>query len=137
MSCYKLATIPLLDTSNVTDMTGMFNSCKELVSVPDLDYGKVTHLAQFIGVNNPDLASTKLETIPDMSTVTSALTNCTKAFKNVVNAKYGIYDAYLALSSVNPANHDECFTNCGINTAEGRAQLEQIPESWGGLKVGE
>lgn len=136
-NCYLLTTIPTLNTSNVTNMTAMFNSCKELVSVPNLDYSKVTNLTQFIGVNNLDFASTKLETIPDMSTVTSALTNCTKAFKNVVNAKYGIYDAYLALSSVNPANHDECFTNCGSNTAEGRAQLEQIPESWGGLKVGE
>ena len=132
--CDNLITIPALDTSNVTTMYGMFYACKELESVPALDYGKVTELTQFIGGNNSSLVSTKLETIPDMSTVTSALTDCTRAFKNIRNAKYGILEAYNYLNAANPTTYTDCFTNCGINTLEGHYQLNQIPTSWGGLQ---
>lgn len=38
----KLELVPKLDTSNVTDMFGMFKGCKRLEEVPQLDYSKVT-----------------------------------------------------------------------------------------------
>ena len=42
--CSRLTTVPLLDTSNVTNMNHMFGDCKELVSVPPFDTSKVTNM---------------------------------------------------------------------------------------------
>ena len=44
-SCKKLTTIPLLDTSKVTNMYYMFNSCPALTTVPALNAGKVTNMS--------------------------------------------------------------------------------------------
>ena len=42
--CYSLVSIPLLDTSNVTDMYDMFGFCYSLTSIPLLDTSKVTDM---------------------------------------------------------------------------------------------
>lgn len=42
--CYSLTTIPQLDTSNVTTMDYMFNNCHSLTTIPLLDTSKVTSL---------------------------------------------------------------------------------------------
>ena len=41
--CNALASVPALDTSQVTTMQSMFNNCKALTSVPDMDASKVTN----------------------------------------------------------------------------------------------
>lgn len=41
-NAYKLKTIPELDTSNVTDMHGMFANCSGLTSIGELDASKCT-----------------------------------------------------------------------------------------------
>lgn len=43
--CYNLENFPVLDTSDVTDMTGLFQNCKKLTIVPQLNLVKVTSLA--------------------------------------------------------------------------------------------
>ena len=43
-SCNSLTTVPLYNTSNVTDMNNMFLSCKSLTSVPLFDTSKVTDM---------------------------------------------------------------------------------------------
>ena len=43
--CSKLTTIPLLDTSNVTNMSSMFAYCNRLESVPALDASKCTNFS--------------------------------------------------------------------------------------------
>lgn len=40
--CINLKTIPLLNTSKVTNMTAMFYGCSNLESIPALDFSKVT-----------------------------------------------------------------------------------------------
>ena len=35
---------PLLDTSNVTDMSNMFSSCKNLINIPLLDTSSATNM---------------------------------------------------------------------------------------------
>ena len=42
--CESLTTIPLLDTSKVTNMRNMFNYCRELITIPLLDTSKVTNM---------------------------------------------------------------------------------------------
>ena len=44
-SCSNLTTIPQLDTSNVTDMGAMFNYCSNLTTIPQLDTSKVTNMS--------------------------------------------------------------------------------------------
>ena len=65
--CSALTTIPQLDTSNVTNMSSMFNGCYTLTAIPQLDTSSVTSMSSmFIGCS-------VLTTIPqlDTSNVTS------------------------------------------------------------------
>ena len=57
-----IKTIPLLDTSNVTDMHSMFYGCKNLISIPQLDTSNVTNMNQMF------LDCTSLTTIPQLDT---------------------------------------------------------------------
>jgi surface protein len=43
-NCSSLTTIPQLDTSNVTDMYYMFHNCNSLTSIPLLDTSNVTNM---------------------------------------------------------------------------------------------
>ena len=43
-SCASLTTVPLFDTSNVTNMSQMFQSCASLTTVPLLDTSNVTNM---------------------------------------------------------------------------------------------
>ena len=76
-NCTALTTIPQLDTSNVTDMNSMFNNCTALTAIPQLDTSNVTNM------NNMFYNCRALTTIPqlDASNVTnmgSMFTNCAK-----------------------------------------------------------
>jgi hypothetical protein len=64
------------------------------------------------------------------------VTRCYNMFSNCPNVKSGqkaLYDKLSAISTI--TNHTDCFKNCGSDTPEGRAELAQIPESWGGTMV--
>ena len=43
-SCNSLTTIPLLDTSNVTNMSYMFDYCSSLTTIPQLDTSNVINM---------------------------------------------------------------------------------------------
>ena len=50
--CSSLTTIPLIDTSNVTNMASMFNGCYKLEAIPLIDTSNVTDMASmFNGCN--------------------------------------------------------------------------------------
>lgn len=52
-SCKNLTTIPLLDTSSVTNMYSMFNGCDNLIEVPMLDTSQVIDMSyMFYGCDN-------------------------------------------------------------------------------------
>ena len=42
--CSSLTSIPLLNTSNVTDMSYMFDNCASLTTIPQMDTSKVTNM---------------------------------------------------------------------------------------------
>ena len=64
---YYIKKIPLIDTSNVTNMNSMFSACKELRNIPQLNTSAVTNM------NNTFYDCGYLKTIPqlDTSNVTS------------------------------------------------------------------
>ena len=133
--CTNLKEIPNFNTASATSMKYMLNALTSVTSIPKLDYSNVTDLYMFAGVNNPDLAPQRMESLPDMSTITSKLTTCEGAFKNIRNVKYNILNTYNILKECNPKTTTDCFYNCGIDTQEGKEQLLQIPATWGGLKA--
>ena len=135
--CESLIEIPEFDTSNVTDMSGMFRGDKvgtlpavdmKLESVPNFDYSKVTKFSNFMNHN------ISLSEIPEMN-IEANVTTCEGMFKDCPNIKSGQKALYDKLSAINTiTNHTDCFKNCGNDTEEGRAELAQIPTSWGGTK---
>ena len=132
-SCYALKRIPRINTAKVTDMTGTMNACPALAELPVFDYSSATVIKLLAGANSADKTSPSIDRIPNLDTMTDKLEDCDSAFRNLRHVKYGILEAYNVLLACNPSTHKYCFTNCGIDTDEGRAQLEQIPASWGGL----
>ena len=60
--CSNLISIPTLDTSKATNMDSMFSSCSRLISIPTLDTSKVTDMGgMFVSCSN-------LTTIPTLDT---------------------------------------------------------------------
>ena len=72
--CSNLTTIPQLDTSNVTNMYSMFVNCPKLITIPQLNTSKVTNM------NEMFFACSKLDTIPQLDT--SNVTSMTRMFGN-------------------------------------------------------
>ena len=58
----RLKFAPMVDTSNVTDMSGMFERCSALISIPQLDTSNV------ISMNSMFSRCTALTTIPQLDT---------------------------------------------------------------------
>ena len=131
--CYALRRLPRLELGSAQNLKAVFNALPSITDVPKFDYSSATSIEQILGVGNPDLAPQHMDYLPDMGTLTDKLVTCKGAFKNIRNVKYGLLEAYEVLKSCNPTTYTDCFLNCGIDTEEGRAQLNQIPQSWGGL----
>ena len=70
--CSLLTTIPLLDTANVTSMSGMFDSCSDLTSIPQLNTSNVTSMDDMFNL------CSNLTTIPLLDT--SKVTNMARMF---------------------------------------------------------
>ena len=100
--CVSLISVALFDTSNITDMYQMFISCRNLTSIPLFD--------------------------------TTNVTNMEWTFKGCLNVQSGALALYQQASSQAnpPTDHYMTFTDCGIETQTGAAELAQIPSSWGG-----
>lgn len=105
-SCWSLKEVPVFDTSYVTDARNMLSKCYALTEIPDYDFSSVTNVGSF----------------------------CSNSY----NVKSGILETYNKFldRGASITSHSDAFKDCGINTPEGRAALEQIPQSWGGLAAG-
>ena len=124
--CTNLETIPLIDTANVTNMSGMFDGCISLISIPLLDTSKVTNMDDMFN------ECETLNSIPLFDTSRAESMNGT--FTYCVNVGSGALALYNQASSQAspPSDTTACFSDCGSNTETGRAELAQIPASWGG-----
>lgn len=129
--CCSLETIPLLNTSNVTDMYGMFGSTPvqgytyHLTTIPLIDTSKVTNMGYMF-------SESSIQTIPLFDT--SSVTNMDYAFYYCRKVESGALALYQQASSQTtpPSSHTSTFESCGSDTTTGAAELDQIPESWGG-----
>ena len=102
---------------------------KNIIEVPTFNFSNVSNCQwAFHNCDIKEIDATKLASL-------SGSVDVRQMFNNNRNCKSGILDAYAVLDTVD-SNHTECFLDCGIDTAEGRAELEQIPASWGGLAEG-
>ena len=70
--CRNLISIPLFDTSNVTNMNNMFYKCKSLTSIPELNTSNVNDMYDMF------IYCYKLTTIPELNT--SNVTNMSFMF---------------------------------------------------------
>ena len=75
-SCDYLTTIPLLDTSNVTDMRTMFWGCTSLTTIPQLDTSNVTIMHNMF-TNCKNLISIPQLDTSNVAGVSSMFSNCT------------------------------------------------------------
>ena len=100
---YSLTTIPQLNTSNVTDMSYMFNSCQSLMTIPQLDTSKVTNM------NSMFYSCRSLMTIPQLDT--SKVTNMNRMF-------YSCYSLTTIpqLDASKVTNIERIFYNCYLLT---------------------
>ena len=100
---------------------------KNITRMPNFDMSSATNVSNAFHLCNLESIDTTI-----LSTLSGSV-NVSKMFIDNRNCKSGILDAYTVLDAVDNNNHADCFLNCGIDTEEGRAELEQIPASWGGL----
>jgi len=149
--CTSLTTAPYLDTSNVRDMFQTFKDCVSLTSVPLYDTSKID--AGVVGLMNTFANCKSLISVPlfDTSNIEfmfSTFKNCSSlsaiplfntsklkaidaVFENCVNVQSGALALYQQASSqTNVPGHTNTFSNCGINTQTGSAELAQIPDDW-------
>lgn len=128
--CNKLKYVALFDTSTVTDMSFMFNMCYSLPEVPLFNTSNVTSMS------NMFQQCSILTNIPLFDT--SKVIDISYAFSLCYKVKSGALALYRQASRQTnpPSNHDSTFSQCGRDTTTGYAELQQIPQSWGGLANG-
>jgi len=76
-----------------------------------------------------------LMAIPPLS-VSGGISDCSEMFYGCRQVMSGISAAYDALSAASPRLHRNTFTDCGVDTQQGYAELQTVPASWGGLAAG-
>lgn len=77
----------------------------------------------------------ELTTVPDFTNFSYTGCDFTGCFANNVDVTSGALAAYTKLSSLSGTVGTDCFLDCGSNTQTGQADLDQIPQSWGGNYV--
>ena len=106
MLCYTpLTTIPLLDTSNVSNMHSMFANCKQLTTIPLLDTSKVTDMGlMFTGcsllTSIPQLDTSKVTTMNNMLSGCKNLTTIPQLnTSNVINMS-SMFESCASLTTI-------------------------------------
>ena len=98
----SITTVPLFDTSEVTNMMGMFSDCYSLTSIPLYNTSKV-------------------------SNINTAFYHCYK----VESGALALYQQ-ASSQAIPPSKHSRTFEGCGRDTTTGSAEVAQIPSDWGG-----
>ena len=112
-SCTKITTIPLLDTSSVINMSNMFYNCTGLTTIPQLDTSKVENMgAMFYQCTQltsiPQLNTSKVLATSHMFFACSSLTTVPALDVNNVNNFVGMFSNCPNLKSI-------LMTNIGAN----------------------
>ena len=102
---FPFTTIPLLDTSNVTDMSSMFTSAKKITTIPQLNTSKITTAAlMFNGCSElitiPLLDTSNVTDMQQMFRDCSKLTTIPQLNTNKVTSMYMLFRNCTSLKSV-------------------------------------
>jgi surface protein len=122
--CTALTSFPVINTSSCIIAEYLCKNCTSLTSLPNIDYSSIQDIS--CGFQNctglTSLASINLPAVKDVG----------QMFDGCVNVKTGILDMYNMLAALGSqeTTHGGTFRNCGTNTTEGTAELEQVPSSW-------
>ena len=114
-----------INTHDVTDFTGAFDGCANLIALPtNVYFGDGTIFNYFC--RNCNI----ITSIPNYD-VHSA-TNVYSMFERCYNVESGALTMYNQLAALGEqvVSKQYCFTNCGSNTVTGAAELAQIPTDW-------
>ena len=150
--CSNLQSIPQYDTSNATNMSGMFRYCPSLnvANMPALDTSSAESMSAMfwgtpVGTVPTWLNTRNVRNFSKMFYDSSlrTLSNTSLRFDSAVDVELmfaenyyvtdGAYAMYQAMSQIPTiTNHSGCFHYCGRSTTTGEAELNMIPESWGG-----
>ena len=129
--CHSLKDVKFInmDTSKVTIMYHMFDTCSSLSSIPFFN------TSSCYGFNYMFKNCSSLTELPVLDT--SKATKFVSVFNGCINVRSGALSLYQQLSTQAnpPAEYSDAFKNCGSNTTTGSAELAQIPEDWGGTYV--
>lgn len=121
-----ITVFPYIDTHSVTNMYTLVAGCTNLISIALLDTHAVTMMNMMMR------GCTSLQYIPLFST--ESVTDMWRMCYNCVNVQGGALALYQQASSqaVPPSDHSNAFQYCGSQTQTGLAELNQIPQDWGG-----
>jgi len=138
-SCSALSTVPSFDFSNVTKAQWAFCFCSALSSAPDFNLSAARNIAlMFAGCSNlkrvPALTLGAVATNPDRSNPTGAMEYAFEGCRQVTGGALALYNYATGIGVADSDGH-YCFLGCGYDTPQGRAELNQIPEFWGGELV--
>ena len=123
-NCRNLINIPLLDTKNVVTMENMFSYCKKIETLPLLDTSNVTSMYQMC-LNCSSLKSIPLFNTNKVSDISWAFNEC----RSVDTGALALYNQ-ASTQATPPVNHSKTFTDCGMNSQTGSAELDLIPSDW-------
>lgn len=121
--CHNLTTVPLLNTSKCTNFVFAFYNCYSLQTFPIIDTSKATTLDTMFQ------KCSSLIAVPLLSTASA--TTMSGMFDGCTNVRQGALALYnQAKSQTRVPDHKIAFSDCGINTQSGSAELAQIPNDW-------
>lgn len=120
-----ISTCPPIDMSHVLVCSHMFEMAWGLVEIPwTMDLSSVWMM------DNMFYDCISLKTIPQI-TLTNSVSNVDRAFYHCTKVESGLLSFYNSASqSTSLLHHDSTFTDCGVDTTTGAAELAQIPYDW-------
>lgn len=154
--CPKLKSVAYLDFSKATDVRALFEYDTELETIGHYDFSSVIEgdyafyqchkLRTFNDISCPNAERLSymyyqnyaMTTLPKVLSISNTAFNGTATliegiYKECVNVSNGILDQYNIFKDYNFAYsglHNQTFTDTGINTTTGAAELAQIPDDW-------
>lgn len=122
--CTALESVASITGSDITNTSYMFRDCSALKEAPLFDTSNTTHMNYMFAY------CTALEEVPLLNTANAV--TVFQMFINCTGVKSGALALYnqMASQATPPANHTQCFYNCGSGTTSGAAELAQIPSDW-------
>ena len=126
---YDVIDANLEGVTNVEQLLGG-SSMKGLQSIASIsNTSSVTNFIGFLSMGQNIAAYTSIPLFD-----TSSAVDVSQMFRNAKNVETGALAMYTQMSTQAnpPTRYSSCFSNCGVNTVTGAAELAQIPTSWGG-----